>query len=131
VPSFRAPEAPKPVQPALEQSAASELADVVKASSIPASPPQQQAYVKQSNNLVLPSLSVTDQVAELDKIIQNIKNSNFSGDQIQIVREEVIGLSKALSSEPKPAPPADGIEKDMIELRQARLAEALSLIRGI
>jgi hypothetical protein len=117
-------------EPALEQSAASELAKVVKSSDIVTPPPQQQAQVKQSNSLVLPNLSVTDQVTELDKIIQNIKNSSFNQDQIQIVREEVIGLSKAIASESKPEPSV-GIERDMIDLRQVRLAEALALIRGI
>lgn len=117
-------------EPALEQSAASELAKVVKSSDIITPPIQQQAQVRQLNSLVLPNLSVTDQVTELDKIIQNLKGSSFSQEQIQIVRKEVIGLFKAVESESKPESAA-GIERDMLDLRQARLTEALVLLRGI
>lgn len=119
----------KPSTAPLAQAAAEELSRVVKASEIPVQQVQQQAQVRPSSSLVLPNLSITDQVTELDKIIQNLKNSSFTPDQMQIVKEEVTGLAKSLVSQQ--TVPAEGIEKDMFELRTTRLAEALSLIRGI
>jgi hypothetical protein len=117
--------APRPQPKPLEQSAAEELQKVVTASRITTSAPAEEVYVP-SSKLVLPTLSLTDQVAELDKIIKNLKASSFDGDQMAIVKEEVVGLSKM--AQQKSVAPAEGLDKDLMELRRTRISEALSLM---
>ncbi len=117
--------APRPQSKPLEQSAAQELQKVVIASKITPSPAAEEVYVP-SNKLVLPTLSLTDQVAELDKIIKNLKASNFDSGQMAIVKEEVAGLSKM--AQQQSAGPAEGLDKDLMELRRNRITEALSLM---
>lgn len=112
----------------LEQTAAEELAKTVKSADI--TPPQQavEARAPAEGGLVLPTLSLIDQVSELDKIIDNVKNGRFDNYQMEIVREEVEGLSKAVSALPKESEPSNPIEQDMLKLRRSRLSEALALI---
>jgi hypothetical protein len=122
----------KPVQKqkSLEQEAAAELSRTVESSEIT---PQQQpaeASVPSGNGLVLPTLSLIDQVSELDKIIDNVKNGRFDKYQMEIVREEVEGLSKEVSSQPQQAATGAPLDQDMLKLRRSRLSEALVLIQG-
>jgi hypothetical protein len=120
-------EIPRPAPKPLERSAAEELQKVVTQSKITPAPQPEQVY-KPSSKLVLPTLSLTDQVSELDKIIENLKGPGFTSDQMQIVRDEVVGLSKLIASQ---QPTASGtLDKDLLELRKTRVAEALSLMGG-
>lgn len=122
-----APTPPQQTKP-LEESAAIELNEVVKEAEITTPPPPQQVTI-QPSKLVLPTLSLPDQVEELNKIVDNLKRSSFSSEQLEVVREEVEGLAEALSSRSEQAV-EEGMERDMLYLRRARLSEALSLIGG-
>jgi hypothetical protein len=92
-------------------------------------PQVQQVYAEPAKDLVLPKLSLADQVEELDKIVANLAQRKFSGDQMVIVKDEVEGLSRILSSQPQPAA-LSPFERDLMALRKARLEEALALIKG-
>jgi hypothetical protein len=123
---------PAQVQPtkSLEKSAGEELIDAMKDASIKPMPTAQPVYVQPAKNLVLPTLSLTDQVVELDKITENIKQKRFDNYQMSIVKQEVEGLDSFISSQPKPASPPPGYEQDLLDLRKARLTEAITLIHG-
>jgi hypothetical protein len=77
------------------------------------------AQIKAEENLVLPNLSVPDQIADLEKINQGLDADIFSASQLQVVREEVNGLAERAK---KSAEPAEGTQKDLISLRDQRLA---------
>ena len=120
--------APEPTPKPLEVSAGEELAKIVKESSV-APPPAEPVYVKSTRDLVLPKLSITDQVAELGKIVDNLREGRFESDQLAIVKEEIRGLAEELSSE-KQTDPTGPFEQDLINLRSERLTKALELIKG-
>lgn len=72
-------------------------------------------------DLVLPRLSVTDQIGELEKIITGLKEGAFDQDQLDIVEDELYGLAKALRkgrAQPVVA------ESNLTALRNQRLREA-------
>ncbi|MDE1865404.1 MAG: hypothetical protein KGH94_02060 [Candidatus Micrarchaeota archaeon] len=123
------PAKPEAQQKPLEDSAAEELKKVVSSSKMTTPAPQPQAY-EPTSKLVLPTLSLADQVEELDKIISNIKRSRFNSMQMEIVKQEVVGLAKLLASQPQQGAPIGGLDKDLADLRRIRLSEALSLIGG-
>jgi hypothetical protein len=112
----------------LVESASAELTKIVKESEIKVQPQPQQVYAKPANNLILPTLSIPDQVSELDKIIQNLKESNFTSQQLDIVNEEVRGLAAMIKAQPDAE--ATGLDRDMMELRRVRVAEAVALVGG-
>lgn len=72
-------------------------------------------------DLVLPRLSLADQVEELGRIIDGLAQNAFSAEQLSIVGEELRGLEKAIR-----AAPANGAE-GLLKLRDQRLAEATKL----
>ncbi len=121
---------PQKVQPKpLERSAEEELAKTIKASAIETPRPVQQVY-QPPKDLVLPTLSLTDQVAELDKILENVQQRRFNSAQMAIVKMEVKGLSEMISSQPESLSSPTPFDQDLRDLRRARLAEILALIRG-
>ena len=71
---------------------------------------------KSTRDLVLPKLSITDQVAELGKIVDNLREGRFESDQLAIVKEEIRGLAEELSSE-KQTDPTWPFQQDLINLR--------------
>ncbi len=81
------------------------------------------------NANVLPRLSINDQVAELERIIEGLKENVFTADQLEVVRNELYGLRKFLQSGAKEKE-SDDPENAVIFgiLRDKRLEEALSLL---
>ncbi len=74
-----------------------------------------------SEDLVLPKLSVTDQIGELEKIITGLKEGAFNSDQVEVVEEELYGLGKEVRrghAQPVVA------ESNLLSLRNERLNEA-------
>jgi hypothetical protein len=78
--------------------------------------------------LVLPSLSMADQISELERIIEGIRENAFDQEHMTIVVEEVYGLQKYLAMQDKeqkrkriePSP----LEQSLIALREQRLNDA-------
>lgn len=77
---------------------------------------------RNESDLVLPNLPVADQVGELERIADGLREGAFSEDQLEIVREELRGLSRAA----KGARQGDELSK----LRDSRLSDALQLLEG-
>ncbi len=128
--------APLPFQPAsssqarsLEEAASEELSKAMRGASVAPAPPPLGAYAQPAKRLVLPNLSLADQVAELDKIVENMRKGSFDADQMEVVKEEVAGLADILSSRPETTLALPSYEQDLLKIRKARLAEALSIIQ--
>ena len=124
VKSLQNPTAPTP-PPSLSTSATAELKEIINTQGITAPAPAPPMSMAQSN-AILPKLSITDQLSELEKITESIKNNNFDSNQMEIVREELIALSDSMSS--KGTDPLSGVDQALWNLRKTRLAEALSLL---
>jgi hypothetical protein len=83
--------------------------------------------------LVLPSLSMADQISELERIIEGIRENAFDQEHMTIVVEEVYGLQKYIAMQEKeqkrkriePSP----LEQSLIALREQRLNDAFLELR--
>ncbi len=93
------------------------------------------AFVKMPNmkpkegENVLPRLSLADQVAELERIIEGLKENAFNKEQLEVVRNEALGLKKYLQKAP-PGKESGDMEHSLILgiLRDKRLDEVLAIL---
>ncbi len=120
-----------PVPEAHMRAAAGELSAIASAVAADRKAPQPEPEFKRqrSANLVLPNLSAADQLSELEKIIESIKNRVFDNNQMEIVRDEVFGLYDSMKGA-NAAGNAGGADPSLLALRDKRLSEALSLLKG-
>lgn len=86
------------------------------------------------SELVLPGLSVADQISELERIIEGLKENVFDRDHMQIVADEVYGLSQVIADDRKmskrgAAAQQGALEKSLTDLRDQKLAEAAALLK--
>ena len=79
--------------------------------------------------LVLPSLSMADQISELERIIEGIHESVFDQDHITIVVEEVYGLQQSIEKQEKDLKKKhielSPLEQSLLALREQRINEAM------
>ena len=68
--------------------------------------------------LIMPTLSLQDQISELEKISVGLDSSSFSPEELKIIRMEVVGLVKRK----KPAP-SDDFQKNLASMRDVRLKD--------
>ncbi|MGC8652114.1 MAG: hypothetical protein ACP5UH_02595 [Candidatus Micrarchaeia archaeon] len=82
------------------------------------------------SELVLPNLALTDQIAELERIIEGLKENVFDKEHMAIVQEELYGLNQVVNSSKRQGKqvPKSELEGSLFELRDQRLAEALVLL---
>ncbi len=71
--------------------------------------------------LVLPTLSLQDQIHELEGIKEGLDNNAFTAEQLGVVRSEVIGLSEQVRYEKIRS--KDQFQRSLFELRNKLLAE--------
>ncbi|MDE1811121.1 MAG: hypothetical protein KGH66_03705 [Candidatus Micrarchaeota archaeon] len=76
-----------------------------------------------TRSLVLPNLSVSDQLVELERIAQGLKEGVFDQDQLSVIRQEVMGLAQTVR---QAAQSHDSIST----ARDQRLSEVLSMMNG-
>ncbi|MFI5412351.1 MAG: hypothetical protein ACHQX1_00485 [Candidatus Micrarchaeales archaeon] len=83
-------------------------------------------------DLVLPNLSIADQISELERIIEGLKEHVFDSDHIDIVVQEVYGLQQAANEAKKKQKgkmsEMSNLERSLWELRDERLQEATALL---
>jgi len=83
-------------------------------------------------DLVLPNLSMADQISELEKILEGLKENVFDGDHIGVVIEELYGLADVTNQErrrmKKNRISMSQLEQSLWRLRDDRLATAISLL---
>ncbi|MGC8478739.1 MAG: hypothetical protein ACP5NE_02330 [Candidatus Micrarchaeia archaeon] len=87
-----------------------------------------------SSDLVLPTLSLTDQIAELERVIEGIKEGIFDEEHLEIVKLEVFGLhdivEKAERKKKRAEANGSEIEGSLVEVRNQRLEEAIALLQN-
>jgi hypothetical protein len=88
--------------------------------------------VKGEDDLILPKLTVSDQITELERMIEGIKSSSFSPDQIKIIKSELNGLNEELAQQKSQqgATAPVGIDQQLLLLRNTRLSEVMMLVSG-
>ncbi len=75
---------------------------------------------KKGPALVLPTLSLQDQISELEKISSGLDSYAFNDHELKIIKLEVGGLSKNKTA------PADDFQKNLAVMRDSRLKEVSS-----
>ncbi len=87
--------------------------------------------VKQSE-LILPNLSPTDQISELEKIIEGLKENVFDEEHLAIIKEEIYGLLDSVNKSKKKISKKEVVltdfDRSVMELRDERLNDALALL---
>lgn len=117
----------------LKQTVSKEMSDLVKSTSAKAQqpPPQEPKMTMkeaQTEGLVMPNLSISDQVSELEKIIDNLRAGRFDKDETEIVVRELNGLQRYLKAQSAQAQPGSALQDSLVSIRDKRLSEALALL---
>ncbi len=102
---------------------------------VPESKPQPKIKVKfNEKDLVLPKLSIADQISELERIIEGLKEQVFDENHKEVVMQEIYGLSAHIEKSSKDLRKRkmtlNQTEQSLWALRQQRLDEAMSLINA-
>ncbi len=82
---------------------------------------EEEAKKINKEKLVLPTLSLQDQIRELESIKEGIENRAFTDDQLSIVKSEIIGLSEQVRYEKTNS--KDQFQRSLIELRNKLLGD--------
>jgi len=119
-------EAPKEVQ-----AAKAELSGIVRKIGAVAKMPKIKVKRINVSELVLPNLTLADQIAELERIIEGLNEHVFDSEHLAIVVEELEGLNQVIedAKKKKKIAPKSDLERSLFELRDQRLAEALALLK--
>ncbi len=130
---------PKEAETQRRQGAATELSNIVNK----LQQPQQarlfpEIKLKKKVNmkeLVLPNLSIADQISELERIIEGLRENIFDSEQTDIVMQEIYGMEQTVMDEKKKLkgkPPSENeLEKSLYDIRDQRLTEAATLLQQL
>ncbi len=133
----KAPEMPAPreIEAQRKEGVASELGAIASrlGGMKPSMPSLKMKKRVNINDLVLPNLSLADQISELERISEGLRGMMFDQDHLGIVKEEVYGLQQVVNQEKKKSKgksslPAGSLEQSMRELRDERLADVELLL---
>ena len=87
------------------------------------------------DQMVLPGLSMSDQIAELERIIEGVRENIFDAEHFEIVMEEVYSLVKAVNDRKKKikksGAQASALEQSLWLMRDKRLHEAINAINNM
>ncbi len=88
-----------------------------------------------TKDLVLPSLSLSDQIAELERIVEGVKENIFDEEHLEIVKQEVYGLNAVAEKAERDrkrskAQIESSVEDSLITIRQQRLNDAMNLLQN-
>jgi hypothetical protein len=76
---------------------------------------------------VLPTLSLQDQISELEKISEGLDEQVFSDEQLKIIKDEVYGLRDRIKGEKISA--TDEFQKSLINLRNQKINEVIKKLK--
>lgn len=85
-------------------------------------------------DLVLPRLSISDQISELEQIIEGLSENVFDKQHMQIIKKEIYGLTQEIEKERKGREykaESSSTEQSLILLRDQRLSEAKAILRDM
>ncbi len=133
----RARLAPKEAETQRRLGAAAELSSIVGRLQQPKQAPLfPEIKLKKKLNmkeLVLPNLSIADQISELERIIEGLRENVFDLEQTGIVMQEIYGTEQMVIEERKKLkgkPPSENeLEKSLYDIRDQRLTEAAILLQ--
>jgi hypothetical protein len=133
----RARLAPKEAETQRRLGAAAELSSIVGRLQQPKQAPLfPEIKLKKKVNmkeLVLPNLSIADQISELERIIEGLRENVFDLEQTGIVIQEIYGTEQMVIEERKKLkgkPPSENeLEKSLYDIRDQRLTEAATLLQ--
>jgi hypothetical protein len=84
------------------------------------------------SNLVLPGLQLSEQVNELDHIIEGLRQKAFDKEHFKIIVEEVYGLKQVAETErkeqKKSGKVAGSADKVLLAMRDKKIAEAIVML---
>ncbi len=89
---------------------------------------EQQVKQKAMQQNVLPTLSIPDQISELEHIIEGLNEHVFDSNQLEIIRDETLGLKEVLNNKPEYGIGASEDITMLRILRDKRLDEVLILL---
>ncbi|MDE1868467.1 MAG: hypothetical protein KGH60_00665 [Candidatus Micrarchaeota archaeon] len=84
-----------------------------------------------TKDLVLPSLSMSDQISELERIIEGLRQGVFDSEHLDVVRQEVFGLDQVIKDQERAAKGPvykDQMEQSLASVRAQRIEDAESLL---
>lgn len=88
-----------------------------------------------TKELVLPNLSLADQIAELERIIEGLTENVFDKDHMDIVVLEVYGLRDAVKGFKKGVKrrgkPLSTLEQSLWSIRDQRISDAIALLENV
>jgi hypothetical protein len=122
---------PTPVQNVKEEMSA--FAKKLPSASAPSQPINTfQMKVDSSDDIILPKLSIQDQISELERMIEGIKEHVFNADQLNVIKKEVNGLSAQIMQERKGGAPKDtsDIQAQLVLVRDQRIGTVISALSG-
>ncbi len=86
-----------------------------------------------TSKLVLPNLQLSDQITEIERIIDGLKQGAFDKEHVQVVIEEVYGLKQAVDDQKKDrrghAKAMTSAEQALWNMRDKRIANAIILLQ--
>ncbi len=128
------PVAQKQTEEMRKQKTAMELSAIMgKLQSVRPSIPEFKRRKLNVKDLVLPNLSIADQISELERIIEGLNEHVFDGDHMEIVSQEVFGLQQVIADQRKKAKgkreAQSPLEQSLIDVRDQRLGDAASLLQ--
>lgn len=87
---------------------------------------------EKDKQLVLVKLSVPDQITELEKIIEGLREQVFDKDHIEIIKKEAYGLNDEATKQRKAADKAhQSMEQRLLSVRDQRLNDVLAMLRDM
>ncbi|MCW6159859.1 MAG: hypothetical protein LVQ95_02090 [Candidatus Micrarchaeales archaeon] len=83
--------------------------------------------------LVLPNLSLADQISELERIIEGLKENVFDQEHLAVITDEMRGLRQVAVDETKSRrrEKLNPLEQSLWDLRNQRLTDAILLIQNL
>lgn len=96
---------------------------------------KQQPAIKRkkvkTEELVLPNLSLADQISELERIIEGLKESVFDQEHLDVITEEMRGLRQIAVDEAKSKrrEKLNPLEQSLWDIRNQRLTDAILLLQ--
>ena len=107
------------------EEAASRLSVIAKAGSEISKVIKEEKEKAKTKGLVLPTLSINDQISDLEKISEGLKEHAFTKEQIDIIVLEANGLARLIAQGKQPNVPTD-----LAELRNRLLKEIIDEVGG-
>jgi hypothetical protein len=88
-----------------------------------------EAVKIKKEKIILPTLSIQDQISDLEKMSEGIDENVFNEEQLDIIRLEAGGMDDRIKYEKQI--PADEFQKSLVDLRNRRLQEVLSKLKAM